>query len=119
MLGSILIFVLSAAAWITLRSTVVITEWQRRSMWIVTILLFAAPSMTPWANSPVLMSTIWPFALGAIVGERLWMRMIKDLPFLLPPGSLVVNTPKANKGNSVDEKAATKKKKKDKTPKSD
>lgn len=84
-MGMFLIFVAAFVCWLILRTQVVLTEWQRRSMWITTVflggafLLFGTTQLNDLAQN-----VVWPLCAGLMGSELFWQRYSPRLSFLKP-----------------------------------
>ena len=78
------VFVLAIVAWGALRAAIPLTEWQRRSFWILAAATFAIPTFAGWDARVFVQQALWPMAAGLMVGELLWNRLRQRILWLNP-----------------------------------
>lgn len=74
MTGAFVVFCVAILGWWALRALATVTEWQRRTMWVVAVLALVLPSMSQLQDDPLIQFVLWPAAAGTMVAELGWQR---------------------------------------------
>lgn len=75
-IGSWIVFFLSIAAWLSVRTTYPLTENHRVIMWMSSVSLMLLPAFVGSLSShPLVVAIWWPFLAGFMAGEFVWTKM--------------------------------------------